>query len=45
MMGSVPFASGPVRFLGMQVQIPRNKGVVREELLSRLQKMLTAIHH
>ena len=40
---SIPFASGPVRFLGMQVQVPRNEGAVREELLSRLQEMLTAI--
>ena len=36
---SIPFASGPV----MKVQVPRNEGCVREELLSRLQKMLTAI--
>ena len=39
----IPFSADPVRFLGMQVQVPRNDGSAREAVLSRLQVMLTSI--
>ena len=39
----IPFSADPVRFLGMQVQVPRNEGSAREAVLSRLQVMLTSI--
>ena len=39
----IPFSADPVRFLGMQVQVPRNESSAREAVLSRLQAMLTSI--
>ena len=40
---ALPFSADPVRFLGMQVQVPRNESSAREAVLSRLQAMLTSI--
>ena len=40
---SIPFSTGPVRFLGMEVQVPKNSSAAREAVLTRLQKMLQAI--
>jgi hypothetical protein len=39
----IPFSTGPVRFLGMEVQVPKNSSAAREAVLSRLQEMLQAI--
>ena len=39
----IPFSTGPVRFLGMQVQVPRNQAAVEEAMTTRLQEMLVAI--
>ena len=39
----IPFYTGPVRFLGMEVQVPKNSSAAREAVLSRLQEMLQAI--
>ena len=40
----IPFSTGPVRFLGMEVQFPKNNSAAREAVLSRLQEMLHAIN-
>ena len=40
---SIPFSTGPVRFLGMEVQVPKNSSAARETVLTRLQDMLQAI--
>ena len=39
----IPFSTGAVRFLGMQVQVPKNCAAAREAVLMRLQEMLQAI--
>ena len=38
---SIPFSTGPVRFLGM---VPKNNSATREAVLTRLQEMLQAIN-
>ena len=40
---SIPFSTGPVRFLGMEVQVAKKSSAAREAVLTRLQKMLQAI--
>ena len=42
-LDGIPFSTGPVRFLGMEVQVPKNSSAAREAVLSRLQEMLQAI--
>ena len=39
----ITFSAEPVRFLGMQVQVPRNNRAARVAVLSRLHDMLVAI--
>ena len=39
---SIPFSSDPVRFLGMEVQVPQNNISARETILSNLHRMLSA---
>ena len=39
----IPFSSRAIRFLGMQVQVPKNHTAAREAILTRLQEMLVAI--
>ena len=39
----IPFSTGPVRFLGMEVQVPKNSSAARQTVLTRLQEMLQAI--
>ena len=39
----IPFSTGPVRFLGMEVQVPKNSSAARKAVLTRLQEMLQAI--
>ena len=39
----IPFSTRPVRFLGMQVQVPSDDCAARELLLTRLSGMLSAI--
>ena len=39
----IPFSIGSVRFLGMQVQVPKSHTAAREAVLTKLQEMLTAI--
>jgi hypothetical protein len=39
----IPFSTGAVRFLGMQIQIPRDQAAAREGVTTRLQEMLVAI--
>ena len=39
----IPFSTDPVRFLGMEVQVPKNNGAAREAVLSKLQRMLMSI--
>ena len=39
----IPFSNDPVRFLGLDVQVPKNNSVVRERILLRLKGMLVTI--
>jgi hypothetical protein len=39
----IPFSTDAVRFLGMEVQVPKNNGAAREAVLSKLQRMLMSI--
>ena len=39
----IPFSTDAVRFLGMEVQVPKNNGAAREAVLSKLQVMLMSI--
>ena len=39
----IPFSTGPVRFLGMEVQVPKNSSAARKAVLTRFQEMLQAI--
>ena len=39
----IPFASAPVKFLGRTFQVPHDIGTVKENISSRLQKMLDAV--
>ena len=39
----IPFSTDAVRFLGMEVQVPKNNGAARETILSKLQRMLMSI--
>ena len=40
----IPFSTGPVRFFGMEVQVPKNSSAARKAVLTRLQEMLQAIN-
>ena len=40
---SIPFTTNPVRFLGMQVQVPKDHAAAREAVLTRLRGMMVAI--
>ena len=39
----IPFSTGSVRFLDMQVQVPKNHTAAREAVLTKLREILTAI--
>ena len=40
----IPFTTNPLRFLGMNIQVPNNTNAFREAIISRIQEMLKAVY-